>query len=1033
MEEREEQDQGRVQAAVPGDPGTFSFDGEDDFPLHPRLISARIRSRGSRSRRCEDVKNPSGLSRDSQVPPSKWENLVITLIPVDVGKPTAKSEKAAVSSGACQWEKPIYETVKFVREPKTGRINEKVYHILVSATGFPKAALLGEATIDFAGYVEAIKPSSVSLPLKASDSNALLHVTIQRTQEAVRGRETERNGETMAKPQRKTLMSQLSNSDVVEDPENARDINGFANAEKPSANGERMRFPSARAVVQDLEFNADLRTSRSFDAVSASWSDTSSGRYTPGDSTHRSTIFRQDSTSLLSPLGNTETPPRPMLSPTDYGDDRRSNVEWAASSAPNGSGEEGTGHSDESFRELKNELVALARQVEVSELELQALRKQVVKERKLVVDLSKDLNSTREERDKFRRECDELMASEEVRQELDHEKSLNANLCLQLKKMQDSNSELMLAIRDLDEMLDQKNRETSNGGCERVLDDPARDGGRHEKKHENGFSYVRRSECNGRSCKPQYVEEEEEEEEDDEQYALEALVKEREIKMALSLEQKIVELNNEIEMHRKDREELEMQMEQIALDYEILKQENHDISSKLEQIQLREQLRMQYECSAHVSIINELEGQVEKLETELEKQAEAFEADLTVLTSAKVEQEKRAIQLEEALRKAKQKNVKIAECLMEELQRLSIQMSSMFGKNEKLTVQALAEAGQLRLRNSQLEELLKKVNQGALSVKDRHRSQIEDFESEVDLSKGRIEQLDVKLRQKSEELEKEKRSKAEQNVAFTEEIIKLKTRIESLENEKNDIYGQVKRRDDSGDRVKQSNESVEGTGRLLPNGNIKGEVIQRECSSTREEAGRLRDELHDPRFEKKEGELITRTLNLEPAALETEKSSLGSLFEKEHQNKTLAIQAEAKPISASSEATRDSPSEIRLTKEVVNTEFGLDDEILLSPNPEGRKFTYATNAMREESIDSKIGFRSKIEEEASNGFPSDQCHLTETLREMATLREVNKSMEAELKEMQERYSEISLKFAQVEGERQQLVMTVRTLKNALKV
>ncbi|KAI3721608.1 hypothetical protein L2E82_32624 [Cichorium intybus] len=38
-------------------------------------------------------------------------------------------------------------------------------------------------------------------------------------------------------------------------------------------------------------------------------------------------------------------------------------------------------------------------------------------------------------------------------------------------------------------------------------------------------------------------------------------------------------------------------MEQIALDYEILKQENHDISYKLEQSQLQEQLKMQYECS----------------------------------------------------------------------------------------------------------------------------------------------------------------------------------------------------------------------------------------------------------------------------------------------------------------------------------------------------------------------------------------------------------------------------------------------------
>lgn len=53
--------------------------------------------------------------------------------------------------------------------------------------------------------------------------------------------------------------------------------------------------------------------------------------------------------------------------------------------------------------------------------------------------------------------------------------------------------------------------------------------------------------------------------------------------------------------------------------------------------------------------------------------------------------------------------------------------------------------------------------------------------------------------------------------------------------------------------------------------------------------------------------------------------------------------------------------------------------------------------------------------------------------ELELLRERNKLMEIELKEMQERYSEISLKFAEVEGERQQLVMTLRSLKNYKKI
>lgn len=57
----------------------------------------------------------------------------------------------------------------------------------------------------------------------------------------------------------------------------------------------------------------------------------------------------------------------------------------------------------------------------------------------------------------------------------------------------------------------------------------------------------------------------------------------------------------------------------------------------------------------------------------------------------------------------------------------------------------------------------------------------------------------------------------------------------------------------------------------------------------------------------------------------------------------------------------------------------------------------------------------------------------ELLKEVEILKGKNTTMETELKEMEERYSEISLKFAEVEGERQQLVMAVRNLKNGKKI
>lgn len=71
--------------------------------------------------------------------------------------------------------------------------------------------------------------------------------------------------------------------------------------------------------------------------------------------------------------------------------------------------------------------------------------------------------------------------------------------------------------------------------------------------------------------------------------------------------------------------------------------------------------------------------------------------------------------------------------------------------------------------------------------------------------------------------------------------------------------------------------------------------------------------------------------------------------------------------------------------------------------------------------------------EASALSARDQGNLDELSNEMELLKERNKTMESELKDMQERYSEISLRFAEVEGERQQLVMALRNLKNAKKI
>jgi chromosome segregation ATPase len=462
--------------------------------------------------------------------------------------------------------------------------------------------------------------------------------------------------------------------------------------------------------------------------------------------------------------------------------------------------------AEDDVEKLRSEIGTLTRKMDVSDMELQTLRKQIVKESRRGQDLSKEMNSLREERDALRRECEGLRGTkktihdangsgkrlsvgedpwsqiEELKQELGHEKNLNADLRIQLQKMQESNSELLLAVKDLDELLEQKDRDISVFQQETV-DDP------QEAQYEHALSNVHSGGHKMDMSETSSYQEKEDE------LMLDALVKKSDGIASSELQEKIIELSDEIELYKKDREDLEMQMEQLALDYEILKQENHDISSRLEQTQLREQLRMQYECSAHLSIITDLETNVENLENELQTQSERLEADIAEVLSAKVEQEQRAIKAEEALRKARWNNATTAERLQEEFKSLSSQVSSAFSANERLLVQARKEAAELQLQKSQLEELLQKAQEDTVSVQEQNRMKIQQLLTLVDFKSKEIDRLVMELKSKSDEFQNQKRSDEEKLDALSEEIEQLKVKIEKLSNERDKLMENNQQKD----------------------------------------------------------------------------------------------------------------------------------------------------------------------------------------------------------------------------------------------
>ncbi|KAG6500899.1 golgin IMH1-like [Zingiber officinale] len=682
--------------------------------------------------------------------------LSVSLVPLDVGKPTSAVKSEKVSGGCCRWSSPVYETVKLERDPKSGKIHDKFYKFLVSESGSTRSGQLGEAIVNLADYVEFFKPCSLSLPLKAG---TLLHVTLQRMQGEGEIREAEENGDATSGKQGRTMKNQLIEEEVR------------ASSRKNDTDPMKERFQT-----YDESLNLD--------AASVASSESSS------DLIHGS--IHRDSAVLKISSGD-------------------------SSGSANSSSESGFDTIDK----LRREVFLLSRKVEVSELEIQTMRKQIAKENRRAQELSQEISSLREERDALKSsrketsepdldvEEDPLSMVEEIKQELEHEKNLNSSLRLQLQKTREANSELQLAVRDLDELVEQRDRTTDTS-------------------------------------------------------------------LACSL-------NDEIELYKRDREDLEMQMEQLALDYEILKQENHDITSHLEQTRLREQLRMQYECSAHSAIIGDLESHVECLEREIRQQAESFESDVEAMANAKTEEEKKALRAEGALRKANWNGARIAERLREELTLLSSQASSVFFENEKIVRKALKEVSELQSQRRNLAKTLEKNKEDSVSLQRHYQRNLRQLLDLLRFKSKEAERLQLQIRKKKEE-------------------------FESCNN-----------------CLESSLEEIERHKTMLQNQNSEQEILKKEISSLKEEIIEVRN-----RRDEKENMI---------AMLNQEKENLGL------KHKSL--------------------SEGELSK-------------------------------------------------------------------MAALKEKNKSMEADLKEMQERYSEISLKFAEVEGERQQLVMTIRTLKNALK-
>ncbi|CDP05206.1 unnamed protein product [Coffea canephora] len=893
----------------------------------------------------------------TQVPRLKAKTLAISLVPADVGRPTVRLGKSSIREGTCSWESPVYETVKLVKETKTGKFRGKIYHFIVSA-GSSKAGLLGEASIDFVDFLEATYPVMVSLPIEATNSGAILHVTIQKLERTLDERYIEENESPTTNYHNGILEMQLLDS------ENSQKTNlEFTEGEQP--NRITSQYPEQNGSVEDTRFD-DASAYR----VCLTTADNTLERVSL-DADPPGHVYQRYSDGLLKDTSDESVIDTTTSLQEKYARDR-------IQEASNDVGR------------LNTRIKMLERQGEVSELELQSLRRQMAKESRKVKELSEQIVALKSERDILKKECEQLKSSpkgidqeeisnnsgtetknvseisEQIKQQLHREKHLSKKLRSQLQKTEDSNSELILAVRDLKEVLSRKDKEIA---------------------HLAGQIQANQNEVT--------LELEETHEEHNKADEVELLKQER------------ANLFAEMEISRKEKEELKKCIQQFTLDNENLKKEKAAVYSDLEQKQgammeiqheyllstrtvkqLKEETKNQAILySEYLTIIDELKTKVQSLEEELEKEAKYFQDNLTAEGRAMVEQEQRAIQAEEALTKANWSNTKETEHLREELKRKSEELISKIDENEKLTAQAVAEGNQLRMHSKFLEKLLQKANDEIQLSKNEYERKL------LDLSKG------IHLEAQSMGMVSQRKS------AHSQARYEIGTMINDKEQRKRE-YGDSK-------MLQKWTEQKEELERELLLVKMEAEKLIEENITLRNliDEKSKRDEILHPEVEK-------LVIQYDKSKCSSQEMKLENRDLKKHVSK-LQVDPNKKKGTADLDVQETKP---------------VKDVVMCDKTPEEGMHSLGMLKSNESEIakSQRDQITSQRELNLGNHHANHIADLAEFSSEVTFLKELNTHMALELKEMQERYSEMSLKFAEVEGERQQLVMTLRNLKNGKK-
>ncbi|KAL2250689.1 golgin subfamily A member 4-like [Sesamum indicum] len=408
--------------------------------------------------------------------PKGWDRLVVSIISVETGKTLAKSGKAPVKNGYCQWTETLSESIYIPRDDSSKGYEESPVKLVVSA-GSTRSSNLGEATINVAQYAGPRVSAAVSLPLKKCSYGTILQAKIQCLIPRLKISDEE---------------SKYSNSQEkdqsVDHRETERVTNGSDNSNGSSVGQSEdftTTFPPPKSTSKEASQSASGRI-QSSDSPEGSGGRENLSIKNALKSEEYSSNGRQDgdyySVDNDSPLNQSSENSRLYL---------RGDLRNGGANRPSltnfGSSRNLLEAAEDTIDELRAEAKMWERNARKLMIDLDMSRKEFSDLSKKQAELVVELSAACAEREGLKREVEHLklelenlattQASQEnlliqaeslmqiqkvLENETKYQKILNDNLGQQLRRSQESNIELVSVLHELEETIEQQRIEIEN-------------------------------------------------------------------------------------------------------------------------------------------------------------------------------------------------------------------------------------------------------------------------------------------------------------------------------------------------------------------------------------------------------------------------------------------------------------------------------------------------------------------------------------------------------------------------------------------